>query len=210
MEKGNASKYLTADDLLPLLQFLANTVSDEYGDSPCCLETLYLDGNRLKDESCKVIAKSLSTNRRLKRLSMEHNKCSFKGFLRIMDSIVAAVEAFPYSIKLCALPMASILDDLSGRSKVKKHRQQIERCTFIIQRNVEQRQMEQKEAERQKNVKSMDSAPDDHKQNDDDHREEGKCRSPGDELAFILNSAKLRTVKPIEDTFCGESLDRCI
>ena len=193
-----ASHYLTADDLQPLLQFLSNTVSDEYGDSPCCLETLCLDGNRLKDDGCKAIAKSLATNRRLVRLSMEHNKCSFKGFLRIIDSIVAAEEAVPSSIKLCALPLSSILKDPGVRSKIKKHRQQIERCTAIIERNATDNAKHNAEVQLKQHSMPMDVM--EVMDQKEGHSEIEADRSPNDELAQILKNSKLRpTVKPIDD-----------
>ncbi len=49
------SKWLTTEDLMPLLQFLSNTVGDQFGGKRCCLEELCLDGNRLKVMSlCSV------------------------------------------------------------------------------------------------------------------------------------------------------------
>merc|ERR1712154_125611 len=55
--------YLTYDDLKPLLEFISN----------CNLEYLSLDGNRIKDDGCKIIANSLKKNNKLKILSIEDN-----------------------------------------------------------------------------------------------------------------------------------------
>jgi len=223
---GQPTKWLTTDDLMPLLELLANAVEDEYGDKQCQLEELCLDGNRLKDEGCKVIAASLASNGRLQRLWMERNKCSFKGFLRMIECIVAAEEAQSGSIKLCDVPMASILEDPHFRSKVKKHREPIRRCIAIIQRNADEKAAATASAETVRRMQSaaataMASAPetDSEPEGDGDHKEEGRDRaqSPSlkytaahdlgamsnvDRLAAIMSSSKMpqiRRAAPIED-----------
>ncbi len=87
--------YLTFEDLLPLLQSLSNSK----------LEWLYLDGNRLKDHGCKAIANSLQSNASLKIISIEDNKCWFKGFLKIMESISQNLS----HTRLCDIPLHSVL-----------------------------------------------------------------------------------------------------
>ena len=157
-----------------------------------------------QDDGCKVIAKSLSSNGRLKRLSMEKNKCSFKGFLRIIECVVAAEEAAPSSIKLCDVPMASILDDPSFRSKVKKHCAKIRRCIAVIHRN-------RADAEKTAMAISIEPIEDDElKQDDNDRAQSPSAKytvahtalSNVDKLAVIMSSSKMpkrRRAEPIED-----------
>eukprot|EP00484_Ammonia_sp_Unknown_P026666 CAMPEP_0197035866 /NCGR_PEP_ID=MMETSP1384-20130603/13536_1 /TAXON_ID=29189 /ORGANISM="Ammonia sp." /LENGTH=926 /DNA_ID=CAMNT_0042465969 /DNA_START=26 /DNA_END=2806 /DNA_ORIENTATION=- len=132
--------YLTYDDLLPLLQYIANS------ENQCNLEALFLQGNRILDDGCKIIANSLKTNKKLKILDIEDNKCSFKGFLSIIKAIVECENS--EDIKLCDIPLHSVLDDPNFKSKIKKNREKIEKCITIIQHNREldqQQQLEQKE-----------------------------------------------------------------
>merc|ERR1712154_89562 len=116
--------YLTFEDLLPLLQFIGDT-------KLCQLEYLHLDGNRIKDDGCKVIANSLQKNNILKVISIEDNKCSFKGFTKMIESILSNAK----DTKLCDIPMHSILDDPNFSKKIKKLSEKIEKCIKIIQVN---------------------------------------------------------------------------
>jgi Ran GTPase-activating protein (RanGAP) involved in mRNA processing and transport len=70
------------------------------------LKYLYLDGNRVKDEGCKVIAHALRSNNALKIVSIEENKCTFKGFDALMDAIADNLDT-----ALCDIPIHSILED---------------------------------------------------------------------------------------------------
>ncbi len=148
---------------------------------------------------------------------MEQNKCSFKGFLRIIECIVAAEEAVSGSITLCDIPMASILDDPSFRSKVKKHSAKIRRCIEVIHRNRAEAERVVLEIEVEAEAESVDQK-EDHKE-DDDHKEEDEDRaqSPAatytvahtalsnvDKLAAMMSASnakfpKIRKAKPIED-----------
>eukprot|EP01084_Bolivina_argentea_P064761 118061_1 len=124
--------YLTYDDLLPLLQFLS--------EKECKLQCLYLDGNRIKDDGCKIIANSLKTNNTLQIISIEDNKCTFKGFLKIMQSISAQET----NCKLIDVPLHSVLDDSNFTKKIKKNADIINKCIKIINEN-DMKQTEQEE-----------------------------------------------------------------
>lgn len=143
--------YLTYEDLLPLLNFIANQ------ENQCNLQYLSLDGNRIQDNGCKVIANSLKTNNVLKIISIEDNKTTFKGFLKIINSIIECEEI--ETIKLCDIPIHSILDDPNFKSKVKKNREKIEKVIKIIQQNRMNEMKEQEDLENDESGLGLDSKP---------------------------------------------------
>ena len=147
--------YLTYDDLLPILKFIANT------ENKCNLLYLCLDGNRIKDDGCKIIANSLKTNNKLKILSIEDNKCSFKGFKYILQSIIECKDID--TIKLCDIPIHSILDDPNFKSKIKKNRDKIEQCIKIIQQNrlneILEQQQQQQQLDQQQQLQQPGAPP---------------------------------------------------
>ena len=118
--------YLTYEDLLPLLKFLGYT-----SDEGCRLKYISLDGNRILDNGCKVISMSLKTNNSLQLISIEENKCTFKGFKLLILSIIESEK----NIKLCDIPLHSLLDDKNFKNKIKKLSDKIQKVIEIIRNN---------------------------------------------------------------------------
>merc|ERR1712130_407147 len=106
------------------------------------LQYLYLDGNRIKDDGCKVIAASIKLNNTLKIISIEDNKCTFKGFKLLIDAIITNKD----QTFLCDIPIHSILDDTNFNKKIKKNSEKIKQCITIIQKN---RSLDIKEQEKE-------------------------------------------------------------